>query len=194
MRSRLILLLVGVTALAACERPADTENRLRFADGPIAFDYPGNWTTKSDFRIESEGYGMVDVDSTGDATMSISIFPAPIGKSIREWAKTIESGRREEMEAMTKVGDTPVVVAGASTFEDIETRFGKEQRPGLVEKFTVTALGEDVPHFAEFHRLERRGWTLIVMGQAAAEDWKMVRPGFQLVYDTIEMTTDPPEL
>jgi hypothetical protein len=169
------LALVGVLAylfFLNAESEADIGNPKEYQGEKISFRYPGNWAISDD--LNQDGTRMVSVDSPGEATLMITIVDKKKAFSIKEYSNIVTASLSEN-----------------SPDEKGDFAFGPVTRDGrfkaLTATWTMTFLGESIPHTIFFRRRRYGKKVCFIMAQVADEDLAKVEPGFKQVFDTFKM-------
>jgi len=112
---------------------------------------------------------MLFVESPGNAIVVVQLQPPDTAPALTEFGRTF---------ARSAADGTPVGVVGASTFAEPEEEDGWEV---LRERFTISLMGESVPHTRVFRRRVMDGRVCFLVSQVADEDRARVRRGFEEV-------------
>jgi hypothetical protein len=182
-RSLLALALLPSLACGFLVEPkADITKPQQYALHGLKFDFPGNWKATTDVSQES-GIEMVSVslESSGNALQVVQQFRPAIPLDLRDISATFAT----EMHAETKqmLGGTLDYSNGSS--DDVQHVVLGESRPAKRNRFTLSLLGEKVPHTAEIVAIELPDRSLVIYDQAADEDLAAAQPGFALVESTL---------
>ncbi len=183
---RLFFLGLLITLAFACERSPDTSNPSSFEGEAVKFEYPGNWTVE-DQSTEKNGHVTIrslTVNSPGDAIAVFTMIHPIDAMTLEGFAEEAITVREEEIkrlmgkaEGLAKVSKTRVTTAPTS----IEGSVG----PRIRHDFAISMVGEEVPHWGDFHRFSGETWDVFVYTQATHEDWDTVNPGFQQILTSI---------
>jgi len=167
---------VFLILLSACEKPADIKSPNQYAKHGISFNYPSNWDLMEEDLIED--VTNVSVESPGSAIFMLQIFDEEHAISLGEFAQWY-SKEANELIPIGKVTSDPLVTV-SKKIHSVETS-------GKKELFTITLLGQKVPHQREFYILEQSGKVLYLISQMALEDQKVVDPGFDLIFKSFSV-------
>lgn len=168
-----ISLLCILIIIAACEQNADTSKPLNYAKDTISFAYPENWTVTEDKQEDDVRY--LFIETPGDAIVLVQIYPIQDAVSLKEYA---------EWFSKEVIKETPVAERSVGNFEDINRTINGVTLTGMRQKFSITLLGIDVPHTAEYYRIEKGNKVAFLISQTASEDLAKVNGGFELLLGT----------
>lgn len=90
----------------------------------------------------------------------------------------MQEGAEQEVGGLVNYGD------GSS--EDIERELLGQNRPGKRKRFTLSLLGQSLPHTTDMYFAELPERTVVVFVQAPDEDLAKVRPGFEQVLSSLK--------
>lgn len=156
--------------LSGCEKAADISVPASYAKESLSFSYPQNWKITEDVKQQRTRY--IFVESPGNAILIAMTYSKDDSVSLEEFAKRFSSQNKEEL----SVGKME-----QSTFSPIEkTIHGKEMK-GIGESFSMTILGEQVPHIREYYTVNSNSEVAYLVTQTATEDLSKTKPGFELV-------------
>ena len=168
-----LLCLIATLFLAGCiEKSADTSSPKSYNSDLVTFQYPGNWK----IGIDSE-LGILTLESPGDAIVTIQIEPPHDKIDLDTLAKNYSADFIKEI---------PIGKPAIESFTALENQSGFER---ILEKFTVTVLGESIEH----HRMyagkdgEERDYFLVF--QVPSEDFERTIPGFDLILKSLKTKT-----
>ncbi len=164
-----VLAVALVPSLLGCGgEVADTENPNAYAKDGLQFEMPGNWEVTED--AEAGPFRYLFVEEPGDALVVVQLFPAADAADLRGYAE----GFSKQSAAATKTG-----TLSASSFGNVSTSDGYEM---LTETFSISLMGETVPHTRNYRRKVCGAHVCFVIAQVADEDRADVVAGFtQLV-------------
>jgi hypothetical protein len=175
-------LAVGLVALTACsERAADVDHPRTFDEGGLAFSYPGNWkveVTRHD-RVRT-----INVESPGNAIITMIEAQPAIAMDAAHYAKVMTDSMQKAVAGKTGgVVEISVPPPAPAT----RTLFGAKTR-GLRYHFTLTALGQPVPHGADAWAANLPDRSLFVWAQAADDDVAKVAAGLEQVVGSLRLS------
>lgn len=170
LRFNTLLYLTATLFLAGCfEKSADTSSPKSYNSDLLTFQYPGNWKIGIDSEV-----GILTLESPGDAIVTIQTEPPHDKIDLDDLAKNYSADFIKEL---------PIGKHAIESFAALENQSGFER---ILEKFTVTVLGESIGH----HRMyagkdgEERDYFLVF--QVPSEDFEKTKPGFDLILKTLK--------
>ncbi len=182
-KTPLLLLFALLFCLAGCESKADVSNPKTFDSAEVSFQYPGNWTVTSQ---AVEGGTEIQVETPGDAILIVLVMEPKIGAPLDAFAESMIEIRAEEFRAIMKSGGDLVEI-GDTQSKEVSTAWAGGSRQAVQHNFDIVALGEKVPHVALFHAIESPTRDGFVMSQVASEDLPKVKPGFKLIWQSLNL-------
>jgi hypothetical protein len=183
----LVLLLLGTLAAftaSGCESRADVSNPKTFDSADVVFEYPSNWTVTTH---DVSGGREYHVESPGDAILMVLVLDPPIRVDLKTFADSMSQVRAEEAQKLLSAGEMQLGEVGATESKMVDTIWRDGNRQAVQHNFVISALGEPVPHVALFHAIDSPTRTGFVMSQVASDDLEKVKPGFQLIWKTIQL-------
>jgi hypothetical protein len=119
---------------------------------------------------QRDGVRYLFLETAGHATVAIQIYRATEALEIEEFARGFSSIVREEMPKYLAVGD--------STFGTPEDVSGYKS---LTEQFSISALGQEVPHIRSYKQKQFGNNVVYVVCQVSNEDEDFVAIGFDQI-------------
>jgi hypothetical protein len=170
-----ILLLVGSSCamLPEAEQEAQVDMPKSFSSNGLGFKYPGNWT------VQDLGNHFATVESPGNAIVSIFGNMEP-SQSLSSFA--------EEYQEDMKGGMPGFISVEEKANEDGNTETTGEHS-SLSGNFKISVMGTSVLHKRRFHRVKKEDEVLFVVTQVATEDLSKVKPGFDLILDSLNINS-----
>lgn len=176
------------TLVVSCERSPDLSSTSFYSKDGISFSYPGNWTVSKDATEAGDTeYRYLFVESPGDAILIIQRYKPAIDLTLEEFAAELKTTRDAEVEGMFQVGDFRPMHVKSEIDSQVQAIIAGETRDGIRQSFAISVLGEKVPHYSTFFRIDDLQQTIFVVAQAATEDWELVEPAFQLVQSSLRI-------
>jgi len=172
-------LLASACLLSACwEKNADTENSIRYDEGGISFDYPGNWEITE--NVTNEDYQYLFIEAPGDAILKIEIYPEELSGDLSWFVELEIEAFREAVPKIAKLGQHKEEV-------EIKKTINGRELDGYRYEFDISVLGMDVPHVQEFFTFGSQSHSAYVVTQVASEDLDKVENGFEQVLATFNI-------
>lgn len=168
-----VMRLVGIAAalvallpaLAGCERKARTDEPNHYSVGGVQFDYPANWKVTEDTELGAIRH--IVVGTPGNALAIIQVYPAAEASDIRTFAEQFAAATKESV---------PLGEVTPSTFGEVVQSDGYEV---LGETFSITVLGQRVPHSRTYRRKAFGDAVAFIITQVSDEDRADVMAGFE---------------
>ena len=171
------LIILALLAHLGCERVATIKTPKTYEKDGIHFRHPGNWKVTSDFQ--RDGVRFLFLETPGQATVTIQIYLANEALEIEDFAHQYSSNVHREMPGY--------LVVGNSTFGGPEDVSGYRS---ITEQFSVSALGQEVPHI-RFYRQKQFGNNVVyVICQVSNEDEDFVAVGFDQIMSSLPYDGD----
>lgn len=185
------VLLVFALFIVACEGAPDVSNSEVFSKHGVTFSHPGNWTIKH-ANVDADGSREIEVHSVsmfgieGDHSVMINVLDEP--SNLDSFVSIVSSSLGAELGDITTVGETQWAETGVGEPRSIKSHFAGKPTRGVVLPYHITVFDERVDMTMEFHELKTEHGYAIVSAITPTEDLVSVRPGFQMIYDTFELT------
>lgn len=170
MKIRISIFAIWISlflGLLGCEKAADISSPVKYEKDNISFLYPRNWKVTED--VVQQDVRFLFIESPGDAILVAQIYAKNDAVSFSEFVEWFSSQSKEEI---------PIGNIGKSSFSNIE---GTAVSSGIKEKFTISILGEKVPHIREYYIKESSKKVTFLIAQTATEDLDKVELGFNLI-------------
>jgi hypothetical protein len=175
------VLLVGLSLLVSgCEPAPAIRAPKSYSESAIAFSYPGNWSITEDVTEPGDPeVRYLFIESPGAAIAIIQSFAPALDWTVEEFAEDFMASTVDEVDGGSYVGIPTRAAAGRA--EPVRRSVAGQVRTGVRNRFSVSALGERVPHTSLTFRVEAADASVFLVLQAATEDWNKVEPGFDLI-------------
>ncbi len=162
------LLLFG---LFSYEKSADTSSPIKYEKENVSFSYPQNWKVTEDVRQQDLRY--IFIESPGDAIFIVQIYSKNDAVPFNEFVKWFSSQCNEEM---------PFGKMEENTYSKVEkTTLGKGMKGRIKENFSITLLGQKIPHLREYYTMDSNNEVAFLVSQTSTEDMSKTKPGFDLI-------------
>lgn len=175
MLTRHLALTLGVLVLvvaASCGSPlADVGHPVAFAKGGLQFQMPGNWKVTDDET--EDGVRLLFIEEPGDALLIVQLLPSEIAEDLPVYAKNFEQAAKEN-----------VAIGTLSESVFLKRRpYGEYE--SLKETFSISLLGETLPHTRMYYRRTFGDTVCFLIAQVADEDRAKVFRGFKQVLGSL---------
>lgn len=154
------------------EPKADVSSPATYSKKGLEFQYPGNWTPGEE--MDMFGVMQAGAESSGSAIVLVHKFPGEVADDISTYAKDFSESMKENV---------PVGNIGSVNHSPV-TKQGEYE--AITMNFSISLLGETVPHECTIYRKQTGSNVLFIIAQAATEDLGHARPGFDLVRQTLK--------
>ncbi|WP_020592042.1 hypothetical protein [Kiloniella laminariae] len=174
----LLVYLTCFTAEVQAEEQADLANLMSYEAEGVSFEFPGNWQVVAD--EESDGVRTLFIQSSGDALLSITVFPSEYAMALDDYIELVianfdsdpAAGRRDR-----------------GSLTERELNIGDRVVEGRRNEFIFSFLSLEIPHTADYYYIESDSGHLaaLTMSQVAAADLGKVEAGFHHVLSTLSV-------
>lgn len=185
--SRLIVLLMIVAALSCATQPRTIKH---YSKDGISFSHYSDWTISKDASDEDDPNSRsIELDGPDEAlVMFICLPPSMSSVTAADFADSMDAGRQELVNEKYKVGIIkPFDVSETKSSPIVETIGGKEL-DGVVQRFSVKVLGQDVPHESRVYAMDSPRYRIFIVTQVAVEDLTRATPAFNLTLNSFLAT------
>ena len=160
MRFRGILLLILLLPfLGACEQPSSEQAATLFDGDWIAFSHPGDWKVARQAQGERQA---IRVEGPAGAYLAITILPADGAGDLESFAQELS---RDDAEARLTLADRPAHTGRLHGYRE-----------------TLQLQGRQVQR--EYQQVTRNDETAYLFSEVTASQAVQAQPGFDLVFTT----------
>lgn len=181
----LIIILFMFNHCNHADKP-DTHSPKTYDKDGIYFQYPGNWFIKKEMSDKKVGLlKFIKLQSKDDIVMLIQIFNVidiHINKYIDEF---IEKRKRD---LKNQLVHQMTFVKSYEFFEELEKDIMLKPHRGLKEKFEIKKNEELLRYNCSYFIYQDEYYTIPIVAQCLERDWDIVEPGFDLIYQTINIS------
>ncbi|MBT3470089.1 MAG: hypothetical protein HOK49_11670 [Opitutae bacterium] len=167
------LIVSSCAMLPEAEQEAQVDMPKSYSSNGLEFKYPGNWT------VQDLGNHFATVESPGNAIVSIFGNMEP--------SQSLSSFAEEYQEDMK--GGMPGFISVKEKANEDGTPATTGEHASLSRDFTISVMGNPLLHKRRFHRLQKEDEVLFVVTQVAMEDLSTVKPGFDLILDSLNINS-----
>ena len=143
----------------------------------VKFTYPDNWKITEDNIIEGKSR-FINLEDADNSIMAITLPEAGYTFELKEYSDNYVESMKTEI---------PIGTLTDSSTEDTQRKINGQQNQGIRKKFSITLLGEKVPHIVDFFSVPSREGDAIVLIQVPEEDWKAADKEFQIIFDSLKL-------
>lgn len=170
------LMLVFLFTLSGLLSAAEMSSPATYDKDNLSFSYPNDWKVTEDAEEDNVRY--LFVENSGDSILIAQIYAKDEAVSLKEYAEWFSSQTQQEV-SMGSFSE--------SSYSDIELTAVTPARKGLLEEFSVSLLGMEVPHIRKYFTLESADKVAFLVVQSATEDLSGVEVGFDLILKTFSV-------
>ena len=186
MNAHTFVLGLGLSIATSCslfiEPAPNVDQPKTYSDHGVTYDYPGNWKVSEESMNEGgTEITTITVESPGSTIAIVQVFDSPIDIEMDMLVDEFQKGMSSALSAQ---------FGGIVTVEQrdrvpTERNILGGSREGRKARFDVAILGEKVPHTVDLYGMKLTERTIALYLQAPDEDVEKVKPGFDLVLDTL---------
>lgn len=181
----LVLMLV-LLGFACTSRPRTIK---RYSKDGISFNHYSDWSVTKDEPIDDNPNSRaIDLEGPNDAIVIFICVPPQNEETVETFAAALADGRGKDAEESLRVG--PIKPLGFSNGGSEPTigRVGGGVRNGILQRFSIKLLGQEVPHQVKIFAVENNRFEVFIITQVATEDLHKTSPAFDLTLDSISMS------
>lgn len=176
-------LLVMITLACTASPPTITS----YAKEGVSFNHHSNWKVTEDTALPgAPGFRFINLEGPSDAIVMLTLMPSPPAQTLEEFASSIASERATAIKE-TGIGPIRPAKAGATTSQAISGRVGGKDQAGIAQKFSISLLGQQVPHDANFFMLPGEKTTAFIVTQVSSDSAKQVAPATNIILDSLRI-------
>jgi hypothetical protein len=187
MKNRIVLLFLVIfcVSIASCqmaqkllddkksERAFTTK---KYEKNGFSVSHPDNWTLTEDEILEG-GARYVNLEDADNTVFIVTLFPADFETDLKEYAENIKN----DLPSSIPVGE----VSATRVAETSRNILGKIAK-GIRHNFSISLVGQKVPHTQEFFMIEGKKLDAVIMIQAPDEDWQAAEKEFKVIFDSLK--------
>ncbi|HEX6902146.1 MAG TPA: hypothetical protein VF789_20690 [Thermoanaerobaculia bacterium] len=182
MRVTKTLVIALLTAAGVACSPNAPELVMYSKDG-VQFSYFSNWKVVRDSPYDTNPeIRAIDLDGPHKAIISIILFPPSVQPDLNEFAASVATRRA----SLTKES-LPTALTETGTSQTTTGRISGHGQNGILQRYSITLMGQEVPHEARFFLVNTGQAQTIVMTQVASEDALKVNAAFDRVLDSLRI-------
>ncbi|HEY4220756.1 MAG TPA: hypothetical protein VGO62_05420 [Myxococcota bacterium] len=170
-------------ALSACPKPHDSA----FDDHDIRFTMAPGWNADEEPHKPGVDVRFVSAHGPEHALVMIASLPAAAPTTLAGFAATVAGKRVAAVEQKLAVGGVKLGGEDALHASEARARIGAVDVVGIGQEFSVTLLGQAVPHTAQFFMVPLAGRKVFVTLQAPTKNLADERDGMQKILDTLAL-------
>lgn len=142
----------------------------------LSFSYPDNWSVNDDKKMEN-GVRFVTFEDNYNSVFMVTGFPSKFSINLEDYVKKFN----EESFELVPIGKVTIVEE-----LDVTRTIKNSEQQGKRLRYSITLLGETVPHISDFFKLEGDELTTIVVMQTATENRNGAEKEFQVMLDSLK--------
>ena len=180
------LLLLTALACTACSPEAPT--LVTYQKNEVSFVHFSDWRVTNDAIIEeSTKSRTIDLEGPNDALVSVVLLPSSNDLRLEDFATSIAHERGSAIKEALSIGSLSATKVSPASSQATSTDIGGQQFSGIQQRYTITFLGQDVPHEAAFFLVPGKQMTAIVTTQVATEHAKQTAPAFSATLRSLRL-------
>jgi nitrogen regulatory protein PII-like uncharacterized protein len=138
--------------------------------------HPDNWNISEDEDIEgSTRY--INIEDADNTVFIVTLFPTDFETDLKQYAENI----KKDLPANIPVGEV-----SATRVSDTSRNILGKLENGTRHNFSLTFVGQKIPHTREFFKIEGGKNDAVVMIQAPDEDWQAAEKEFKVMFDSLK--------
>jgi hypothetical protein len=177
------LTVLMLTACASCSRPHTTQ---RYQHDGIQFQYYSDWKVAKDAPAKGNAsVRAINVEGPEHAVVSLICVPSSSPLALEEFAAAVAKRRDDAIEAKFSIGSIKTADVSKGTSEPTAGKVAGQERPGILQHFSINLLSVQVPHEATFYEVPGTRYKIMVMSQVATAKAAATHQGSELILSTL---------
>jgi hypothetical protein len=170
-----VAVVIALVFLFACKTTPDVSRPQSYASDGISFDLPRNWSVSADAVAQGKpAYRYVIVESPGSALVIVTVHEPPSDMTLEEFAARFHPKMIEKVEPGAQVG-------GHTRARTVRAVVAGEPSEGIEQFLSLETAGRAVSQRLRVFEVKTGSATAFLLVQAAAQDWNLFTPAFDLV-------------
>lgn len=163
------LWLCTLLLITGCGEPvADINKTNSFNKHGMTFKYPGNWTLSDEVTGDIIS---IYLETPGDTVVIIQNYPNDYSMNLKEFSEDFRKSMIENL-PIGNINSQKVLSSSANMID---------------EEFSISLVGEKVPHRRKFLCLNSEKTTCFLIYQVPKEDYEKSQKGFELIHSSLEL-------
>lgn len=172
---RLAAALGVALLLTACETTPDVARPQPYANDGVSFDLPRNWSVSADAVAPGKPpYRYVIVESPGSALVIVTVHEPPSDMTPEDFVARFHQPMLEKVEPGAEV-------SGRTRARTVRAVVAGEPTEGIEQFVSLSTAGRAVSQRLRVFEVTTGSATAFLLVQAAAKDWNLFTPAFDLV-------------
>jgi hypothetical protein len=152
----------------------------------VQFAYYSDWKVVKDAPVSGNAQARaINIDGPNHAVVVLICEPPSDAHTLAGFAAAVAEKRGAGIEAKLSVGSIKTADVSKTVSEPTSGRVAGQERPGILQHFSVDLLGVQVPHVVSFYMVPGARYKVLVMSQAAVIDSEATHPGADLILSTL---------
>ncbi len=143
----------------------------------LSFSYANNWRISEDTVLE-DGIRLVQVEDS-DNTLFVITIP--------KLGNTINLGEYSENFMKNLTSEIPIGKISKVRNSEVNRTIDNQQYTGIRKKFSMTLLGENIPHITDFFLITQQDADTVITIQVPEEDWNVADTEIQIIADSLKI-------
>ena len=179
-----VAVVIATAVLLACETTPDIAHPQPYANDGISFDLPRNWSVSADAMEQGKpAYRYAIVESPGSALVIVTVHESPVAMTPEDFVARFHQPMLEKVEP-------GVLVSGRTRARTVRAVVAGEPSEGIEQFFSLETAGRAVSQRLRVFEVKTGSATVFVLVQAAARDWNLFTPAFDLVLKSFAVEED----
>ncbi|MCY7347252.1 MAG: hypothetical protein LH614_13645 [Pyrinomonadaceae bacterium] len=143
----------------------------------LNFLYPDNWNVTEDTMLE-DGRRLVNIQDSDNTLLIITLLKSGYTIDLGEYSEDFLKGITSDI----PIGKVSMVKSG-----EAERTINNEKYKGIRKKYSITLLGENIPHTLDFFLITQQEAEAVIIIQAPDEDWNVADKEIQVIADSLKL-------
>lgn len=154
----------------------------------VSFVHFADWKVTDDTIIEETTRSRtLTLEGPSEALVSFVLLPSSADLQLEAFASSIARARGSAIRESLSIGAFSPAEVSASSSQAASAEVGGQQRSGIQQHYSITLLGQEVPHEARFFLVPGPAMTAIIMTQVASEHAKQIASGFSVTLSSFRL-------
>lgn len=174
-------LLIAVAALACGTQPRTIKH---YSKDGISFSHYSDWKITEDKPLDGEpDTRSIHLEGPDDTLVMFTCLLPTNSVTAADFAAALDQNRQQMKEDYTAGSIKPIDVTPAKS-ERTVGRVGSQACDGVIQRFSIKILGQDVPHESRIYMVKTARYDVFAVTQAADEDIPSATGAFNLILNS----------
>lgn len=143
----------------------------------LSFSFPNNWQITEDTILE-DGRRLVNIEDSDDTLFIITLLKSGYSIDLGEYSEDFIKGLASNI----PIGKVSMVKSS-----EADRIINDQKYKGIRKKYSVTLVGEDIPHTIDFFLITQQDADAVIIIQAPDEDWSIADKEIQIIADSLKI-------